>query len=163
MTSARGVCPETKINRQDSGDGSVGVSDAYCNHEDLGLDSQNPHKLDVATGTYNPIPEGQGAETGKFPRLNGHSVYIENRSFQARRETLSRKPEPPGPVRDSVSRTKRGATETHTAHSPVASTHRHTHTLAYIHTATQECKQHKHKKRGAQGQNTCLACLGSQA
>lgn len=30
-------------------------------------------KLNLAAGTYNPIPEGQGAETGEFPRLDGHS------------------------------------------------------------------------------------------
>lgn len=50
-----------------------GVTGAYCNHEDLGLDSQNSHRLNLAAGTYNPIPEGQGTETGELPRLDGHS------------------------------------------------------------------------------------------
>lgn len=41
------------------------------NHEDLGLDLQNPQKLNVAASNYDLISEGQGVETGGLLRLAG--------------------------------------------------------------------------------------------
>lgn len=64
------VQKEKQVGRRDQRDAQwvVSVLTAHS-HEDLGLDLQNPQKLNVAAGNYDLSSEGQGVETGELLSL----------------------------------------------------------------------------------------------